>query len=316
MAQFKNFYLCYELEKPLQIGYMPNSKDNVIARTRYYVPGKNIWGGLTCNIAENIMKDSKYYEVNRLLQDNFIFSYFYVTDETETLLMPEYDLKNGLKYGNEFADDFEHKFIGSFMSTAKNEYGGTKESTLHENEFILSQNKMNKKKVKIAGIVTLTNEDSFIKNNLGLAFEVKDAEIILNGQNIFDNISVGGDQNYGHGKLKLLKVSEKLKNQLNSFYSYLDTLTYENDSYTVRLNLNEQQNKTILRTHCRLNDNICYYGNIELLGGRATTSAKQKGRNLKIENSLYLVPGTVISNVGETKELKFKINNFGVLFQE
>ncbi|MEN4006627.1 MAG: RAMP superfamily CRISPR-associated protein [Methanobacteriaceae archaeon] len=119
---------CYELKfkakSPIHIGY--GSRLGIINRTRYYIPGKTIWGAVTAILARKLMDNynKELYEiVGDLVKENLIFSYFYPSRE-ETVFYPNYTTEGfgfGSKDYEKFVlakEEFEKEFITSYISTA------------------------------------------------------------------------------------------------------------------------------------------------------------------------------------------------------
>jgi len=109
----------FKVVTSLHIGYR---KIGFLQSTRYYVPGKNLWGALTAKITPLLkIRDHTgaldYKEVGDFLSKNLIFSYFFLKSNGE-VFKPVYCLEKGLKYGNLPIAEFEKNFISSIPSTA------------------------------------------------------------------------------------------------------------------------------------------------------------------------------------------------------
>jgi len=168
----------FKLKSPLHIGYMP-FKGSVVSPTRYYVPGRNLWGAITKRVTEYLCKVPKaddYKEIGKQVMKNFRFSYLYLFDG-RTIYFPRYT-NNGLKYGGITKAEFEHRFIGSIVSTEIEDKTITaKDKGLHEIEFINNRFKDENgdlKDVKIAGCI-------WVRKNA----KIKDKKVIINNKGIF-----------------------------------------------------------------------------------------------------------------------------------
>ena len=75
--------VCLELISPLHIGFLPNAAGTVIAPTRPYVPGKNLWGAVTASVASRLRHDptpADFAHLGTDIRENCAFSYCYLSD--------------------------------------------------------------------------------------------------------------------------------------------------------------------------------------------------------------------------------------------
>jgi len=179
---WRTINVVFKLKTPLHIGYLP-SKSSVVSPTRYYIPGRNLWGAVTKRTAENLFKKPAahhYKNTGKDIMNNFVFSYFYIYDG-ETIYSPSYT-DEGIKYGHDIKiarAEFEHKFIGSQISTAIEPGSSTaKDQSLHEIEFI------NNREVDV------------------------DAGIFIDNFNIIQELILGGESKYGFGHVLLDGVNK------------------------------------------------------------------------------------------------------------
>lgn len=299
---WKCYKIKFKTKSPVHIGY--GSKLGIINRTRYYIPGKTIWGAVTAILARKMMNNydaNIYRTVGDLVKKNLIFSYFYPTKE-ETVLYPNYT-KDGVGFGSEnnekfvlTKEKFEKEFITSYVSTALDKVSKTAEDgSLHEFELI--KNKSNGKETIFTGYlfakegnignysVTLSEDSPFI--------ETKDQNFPL--FNAIKNIQVGGERNYGFGRLKLCEKKEINNSNLynSNMIVNLNDLSVENDGYMALAHVNtENLNLTDIK------------GDLEPLVGREWGS---KGAGQNITNpKICLTPGT------KFKSTKVKIGHFGI----
>jgi len=205
---WKCFKLEYELKSPIHIGY--GSKLGIVDRTRYYVPGKTFWGAVTAKLGKNmgLKNNNDWINLSNLVRENLIFSYFYIKDDE--FLIPEYT-ENGLKFGNLTPEEFEHKYITSYASTAidKNK-GSAEDGSLHEIELISNKIRKNNKfvTVRIGGFLFVrekkleNNQYNVILENNKIKIE-NSSKKIKNLFEVIKNLQVGGERNYGYGKIKL-----------------------------------------------------------------------------------------------------------------
>ena len=98
--EWKKINVVFKLKTPLHIGYIP-FKGSVVSPTRYYVPGRNLWGAVTKRVTEHLCENptaNNYKNIGKQIMENFRFSYFYLYDG-KTIYLPRYT-DEGVKYGN------------------------------------------------------------------------------------------------------------------------------------------------------------------------------------------------------------------------
>ncbi len=274
--EWKKIEVVFRLKSPLHIGYLP-SKYSVVSPTRYYVPGRNLWGAITKRITEYLYSDplkdcqssetnegTCYQKVGEIVKNNFRFSYFYIYDG-KTVYFPKYT-EEGLKYGNITKEEFEYTFISNRISTAINKEGSAKDKSLHEIEFINNKfrdKKGNIKDVKISGSI-------WVKDNI----KIKDRDVVIksnglfiDGFNIVEELILGGESKYGFGHV------------------VFDHLERKKDEPVVHIS----KDKPFINAHLKYNKDIKFQGDVELLTGRGYFDPKEKKSTDK--------PGSIISNM-------------------
>lgn len=193
--------LCFELLSPLHIGFLPNQPGTVVARTRCYVPGKNLWGAVTASITPRLHPHptaGNYREVGELIREQIVFSYFYLSDGVQ-LFTPDYT-ENGLVWGNLTDRAFRARFIGSRVSTAIGKAGGAEDASLHEIEFVrhrIGSPGASSQKVLLMGVVWVREDASIDHQMPHLEDVLREGDLVL-----------GGERNYGFGRLRLLLCEE------------------------------------------------------------------------------------------------------------
>jgi len=222
-------WACYkvylEAKAPIHIGY--GAKLGIVDRTRYYIPAKNIWGALTSLVAKSIMENYSpklYQRIGEFLNENIKFSYFYPVEykrtngkiQVQQVFAPCYK-EDGLKFGvckDKKAislEEFERIFISSFVLTAIDKTSkSAEEGSLHEIEFIRDRIKCGTevKPPVFVGYFFVRDEPLKIK------VETKEVEISFadsieaNGVKL-NEIWVGGERNYGFGRVKIIKLSQE-----------------------------------------------------------------------------------------------------------
>ena len=245
-------------------------KGSVVSPTRYYVPGRNLWGAVTKRITEHLCKVPKagdYRNIGKQVMENFRFSYFYLYDG-KTIYLPHYTDK-GMKYGNITKAEFEHRFIGSIVSTGIDDKTKTaKDKSLHEIEFINNRfrdENGNIKPVMIAGCI-------WIKKNAKIEIKRREEEthqfkiepngIFIDDFNIISELILGGESKYGFGHVLLDSVDEV------NFPLDCVMKSKNHDEYCKgEVKIKCRENKPLI-AHLRYDRKIKFEGNIELLTGR------------------------------------------------
>lgn len=266
----------FKLKSPLHIGYLP-FKGSVVSPTRYYVPGRSLWGAVTKRITEYLFKPSPkeedYRNIGKQIIENFRFSYFYIYDG-ETIYIPKFEGYR-IKYGNIDRSEFENKFIGSRISTAIDPYSLTaKNESIHEIEFInekFCDIDGDLKDVKIAGCIWI-REDTKING--------KEAEInrgiIIDDFNVTHELIIGGEAKYGFGHVFLESIN-KINTKIPPFI-WETPEEIEQDEFII--------------SHLKYDKSIKFEGDLELLSGRGYYDPKVIDNS---ESNISNAPGRIIS---------------------
>jgi len=297
---------CYEIKfkakSPIHIGY--GAQLGIINRTRYYIPGKTIWGAVTAILARKLMgkyDDKVYGIVGKLVRENLIFSYFYPSME-ETVFYPNYTTE-GFGFGSgdneKFVwakEKFENELITSYTSTALEKSKTAEDGSLHEFELIKDG-----KEIVFTGYL-------FAKEgNVGNYFvKLEDKPFIKKANQKFSlfeaikNIQVGGERNYGFGWLELLSKGIKQRNK--SIYGsgicvdLNDNLVLKNTDYFLALAHVNTENLKLNKIK----------GDLEPVIGRKWDKEKGAGENIS-NAQICLTPGTKFKSNSE-----IRISNFGM----
>lgn len=201
---WKCFELIFEAKSPIHIGY--GAKLGIIERTRYYIPGKTMWGAIVAKLAQEF--GGNFHELKNFVKNNLRFSYFYIKNG-DKILFPCYE-EEGLKFGDLSKEEFEHKFIASYISTAIDKTSGSaEEGSLHEFELIKDKY-LEKGQIKNTTFIgyLFVNEGGGLRLNDGNNIFVRVEEnkcFLSDDKNLFDvikNLQVGGERIYGFGKVE------------------------------------------------------------------------------------------------------------------
>ncbi len=295
--------VCFELLSPLHIGFLPNKKGTVIAPTRCYVPGKNIWGAVTSALTPRLFPSptaGRFSRIGNALKENLYFSYFYLSDK-EKLFLPCYKElgssdskkiskqdeheKQGLLWGGISDQEFRNRFLDSIVSTKiSNEQGSAEYGSLHEIEFIrhrIGKPGEQSQPVLLIGYVWVREGAKIIDEPV----EMGNGSIIVKGIDLFDDIAIGGERNYGFGRLQRATVPDDCKSSMNRIREMQPEEEIAID-----------RNKPLIG-HLPYCECKWFVGDIEILAGREYAqedSAKEfinPGKH-SINSGYYFVPGT------------------------
>jgi hypothetical protein len=218
--------------------------------TRPYVTGKTLWGALTARLVRD-GEGNNYNDIGKKVDDELRLSYFYPSTSQDKVKLWPWDNR----------DDFNWKFMGSYVSTAIK--GDTaEEGSLHEIEYI-SPRTRDGSPVFLVGYV-------FEKS--GCQLEWKDA---------LKKIQLGGERGYGWGRVLLAAPPKKVE---TCFDRDID-ISGPSPSISV---LN---NESILG-HAPI-DGLKCKGDIEPLVGRETSNEKGFGGHVSTSEVCY-TPGAKV----------------------
>lgn len=287
--------LCFELLSPLHIGFLPNRPGTVVASTRCYVPGKNLWGAVTASVTPWLYPNptgADFREVGESVREQITFSYFYLSDGNQ-LFTPDY-ATNGLTWGNLSDRVFRARFVCSQVSTKIGEAGGAEDASLHEIEFVRhrigSPGRLNQP-VLLMGFVWIRQGATLAQG----ALELRDGSVFLNDTDIFREIVLGGERNYGFGRLRRTSVPDQLRATLSGLWP--EKLEAEATIHGERP----------LLAHTPYRQDQIFRGEIEIVAGREyrrskqSTSFRDPGEEI-VNAGLFFVPGTRLAdNAGQLR---------------
>lgn len=288
---WKRFDVIFALKSPLHIGYLPSS-GSVLSPIRYYVPGKNLWGAITMRATENFFDNpdgANYLEIGNQIKNNFRFMYFYLYDG-KAVYTPEFT-DDGLKYGKSDEFTFEQRFIGSRVLAAINHNSGTAEDEkLHDFEFInhkYRDDNGNIRDTKLIGCIWIKDRDVIPTKDGGKKVETNENGIFVNGLNLIEELTLGGEQNYGCGQIELESINKER-------FPIEDV---EDNDDIIKINI--KKGEPIL-SHLKYDANITFQGDVELIGGREYQEKSERyqkpGANI-VQPSYYFSPGTKLLSV-------------------
>lgn len=196
------YKLVYRARSPIHIGYRALG---FIQRTRYYIPGRAMWGAFTANLTRAYASYTQYEAIGRDVHRDLRFSYFYPALDAASPLLPRFTTK-GLQFGDPdrttcySQDSFERLFVGAFGQTAVEPESSTaEEGSLHETEFLSAAVAVDRghRPVFFVGYVFL-REGANIAGS-PLHWDHGERTLLPAIKEIF----VGGERKYGFGRLVL-----------------------------------------------------------------------------------------------------------------
>ena len=324
-----NCYLViFKAESPIHIGYR---QIGILKTTRYYITGKAMWGAVTANLTRALFDNTNsndYQAVGNFVKENIKTTYFFpaikgeirnieeltdifieIDNEKFGIFLPEYTEK-GLKFGKLSKEKFEQIFIGSFVSTALDATTKTaEEGSLHEFEFIKNRVKIGEEKsldVYWVGYIFVKEEAKNEKVEINKCEEkdVKIKRVDINEpkslHNILNLIHVGGERNYGLGRLKMHKFVKETDNKIFRKFDF----EFPDNNVILK-------NLAIAISHVKLNGIELELGEIEPLVGLEWDNEKNRGAGQKVSDAeICATPGSKL------KSGNFVLCDYGILGSE
>lgn len=302
---WKAYRLVYRAMSPIHIGWHTLG---YIKLTRYYIPGKSMWGAMTANLTRTYgAKGINDYAVfGDLLKTDILTSYFFPAIDADNPLQPHYTdqgiIYGDVRHGHCAKEEFERLFIGSFGQTAIMPQSNTAEDeSLHESEYISTGIKENGeyKPVLFVGYLFMKEDASLDGKKIGW----DEDEIPLHPA--IREIFIGGDVKYGWGQLKLLNNPGE-DGHKSKIFGYEFQANGLLPSFEIPAD-------SPLPGHLAIDSDIYAKGDIEPLVGREWSTEKNGkkrfGAGQKISHATVCwVPGSVLE---ETRILR--VGGYGIL---
>lgn len=215
-SEWQRYRLSWRLASPLHIGYRTIG---TIARTRLWVPGRNVWGALIDALARaqgaTSQSPGKFGEVQKAVNAAMRFEAWFIGPVADHAWYPKYELRkegevgeNGLHYGDIPEREMQRLVLGANVSTAI-DHGPTiaEEGMLFETEYIspcllrkdITQHDIARwqkgEPVYLAGHLWAKATDEIRLNP---------DDIIVQGislKSIAGSLSIGGERAKGYGQL-------------------------------------------------------------------------------------------------------------------
>jgi hypothetical protein len=180
---WQSYDLLFRLLSPLHVGYR---KVGNLMQTRGYVPGKNVWAGLTARLtraAGQGADGAAYSKIGEALQRHCRFTYLY----------PALLDGDGYKTCYPWHDDFDYRFFDSYTSAALNgDHQAAAEGLLHETEYIAP--------------CTRDGQPVYLTGALYIQKDLP--ECLQNWQAALTQLQFGGERGYGWGRVQRLTLPE------------------------------------------------------------------------------------------------------------
>ncbi|RJP72910.1 MAG: hypothetical protein C4532_05165 [Candidatus Abyssobacteria bacterium SURF_17] len=306
------YELLYKTTGPVRIGY---HKLGFIQRTRYYIPGRTMWGAATALLTRALhggaTEPGHYQDVGQKLMNKEIFlSYFYPCflreESSERIIFfprwimgdPEWFSAepSRLAYGSLTESEFEARFIASFGQTAiEPSLFAAEEASLHETEFICDKIRCDSsvQQLYFIGYLFVTGEMPKFDNR-DIGWEKGDYRL----KEILSTIYVGGDRTYGAGRLRLKQdESGPLRPQGLLFDQY------EFDPHSGRIKVPERS-PILAHVPCSSEE---LKGDFEPIVSLEYCEKKGPGQKPTVVSGLHWTPGSLT-----TKKKSFSIGAYGI----
>ena len=276
---WQGYRLTLKIFAPLHIGYR---RVGNIQCTRLYVPGRNLWGMLTANIARRLHHPptaADYEAVGKQVREEMAFTYLFPqVAGWEGPLYPRFQEGKTL-YGpsKRGEDEVTRRLLRTYASTALDYTArSVEEGSLHEVEYLTP------KGVTLEGYL-------FVHEGCSLPWE----EALSEGQ-------LGGERGYGWG---LVRGSWELMEPEEPLFGL-----YEADLTGERPRLKPTEEEPLLLAHLRARPDISVAeGALEPLVGREWDPERGAGRRLTPEVTVAYVPGSRLA-----KPHDFHIGHHGI----
>ncbi len=276
-------------KSPTLIGYR---NLGIITKTRYYIPGKNLWGMLTAYLTKNNMKGSiiDYTKVGEKVNQYINFTYFYPYKPNKNIAYFPCYTAEGLKFGNLSKEKFEYRFISSYANTAIDRDTGTALEEMEEGKGSYHEVEFIKPDTEFIGYI-------FVNNNFTINGEVVNKEVwrqIL-GES-FKYQGLGGERNYGFGRFELIDIIN-IKGKSDEFGIFDSGIKININKNSIRV-LPKEDKSFIALAHVEAGNNLEFSkeinGDFEPLVGMEWSNKKKK--ELPSKAKICMIPGTRFKN--------------------
>jgi hypothetical protein len=271
--------ICFELLSPIHLGFLPKNPGTVVAPTRPYVPGKNLWGSITASLAPRLYSHPRpdhFAAIGDDIRKCLAFSYFYLSDG-QKVLAPSYE-GGVLNWAEMSNSEFRGMFLDSRLSTQIGETGAAEDGSLHEIEFIrhkVGAPAAGVRKVLLCGVMWAQTESTIVGRRLlveGTRLRLDSGDV---GLDLLDALTVGGERNYGFGRIRSCPLTASLTEKLEDLWP---------DEPGTPFLLSRP-----LLGHAVYRQNVPFRGQVEIVASRAYPVGRDRS---------YEAPGAAVSTSG------------------
>jgi hypothetical protein len=247
-----------------------------------------LWAAVTESLATRISERPRpqdFAAVGRELRESIVFSYLYLSDG-QRIFTPSYEHAE-LKWADLPDSEFRAMFADSQLSTQISANGSAKDGTLHEIEFVRQYPASpwsSAKRTLLCG-VGWALADGVIANGV-LCLEHGAPVLSLNHGRVplFEALTLGGERNYGFGRVMSISIPELLQNPLLQLWPVEPGIRARLDSP--------------LLGHAPYDPDLAFKGDVEMIAAREYRVGfreSYRGPGASISNAGYFfVPGTVL----------------------
>ncbi len=313
-------------DSPIHIGW---HNLGMIQRTRYYIPGRTLWGALASGLARSRFASEDVPTMYRFARDlckqSLRFTYFFAAgsldqaQDDSKLWRPKYQ-KSGqarrLMYGDKTVAALESMLVYSEASAAI-AYGSrtAAQGALHETEYLLLEWRESDeanyagghKRLHFAGYV-------FYRDNDGKC-GINEEEL----KAVFSKLQVGAERRYGWGRLSLASCKPvdvdsiffegyNLQRAMDSATEFTVTTSSEDCEVYLPSHLvcEPERSNDAHESTSDVSSDYCLQGDVEAVAGR-DWSERGSGQRLSDMEHCW-TPGTACVSRGR----RFKINEYGL----
>ena len=264
------------LASPLHVGWRTVGN---LKMTRPYVPGRSLWGALTCRLARDKF-DGGYARASAIINDCVRFSYLFASDSGDGVdLWP---------WGTSLPD-FSWRFLHSYASTALTHAKSKLDGSLHETELLAPYSRNGSSPVWLHGYY-------WIRSNGPADKDFADAV-----QSAWPLLQLGGERSYGWGRLAQCRT-ERVEDDHKLFGTW-QWSAKDGDVWV------GTPNSAATIAHVVVDDETSATGSFEVVVSRTTDmegKAGQFGRTLT-KAEICWAPGSSFSDDGG-----FRIGSYGL----
>ena len=292
------YQMIIEARSGIHIGY---TKLGYIQRTRYYIPGKSMWGAVTESLTRALYDSPDYCQyiaVGKFVQGHLKFSYFFPTFKRhEDAFIPNLSkLEYGIGALKLDLGEFETTFVSSPASTSiRPESTSAESDSLHAMEYLNPLIRYDNciRRIYFAGYLFAREgtSESLSLQHTADALLISYGEKSVSIRDVLSDFQIGGERGYGKGRLRLLKnglVKIPCDSKLWGQYA----VKYSGSQLSLEIEKNMPIPAHLL---ARGMEGYDIHGALEPLTGRAYKEGVGSGRDI-ICDGVFYIPGSVVKD--------------------